>query len=230
MAVARLSVSPPAPTHVAARRTSPTRSSSTSARTRRCCAPAARRACACSSPRTGDGLVAAPAGRAATRSTSARSSTPSGACPTTMVADQDRRHGPGRGALPPRAGIGPLEQWEAVEAPARRRRWYDSGDEVLAVLLASESDVDDLVPTLVAYQIEWNKIRRRMLRRRLAAERGRRRPRRARRRSAAPPTTGRAWRDAWGDALRGAPAGDRRRAASRCACACSAAPRSATSA
>jgi hypothetical protein len=66
-------------------------------------------------------------------------------------------------ALFRRAGIGPLEEWEAVEAPARRRRWYDSGDEVLAVLLASESDVDDLVPTLVAYQIEWNKIRRRML-------------------------------------------------------------------
>jgi hypothetical protein len=66
-------------------------------------------------------------------------------------------------ALFRRAGVGPLEQWEAVEAPARRRRWYDSGDEVLAVLLASESDVDDLVPTLVAYQIEWNKIRRRML-------------------------------------------------------------------
>ena len=66
-------------------------------------------------------------------------------------------------ALFTRAGIGPLEQWEAVEAPARRRRWYDSGDEVLAVLLASESDVDDLVPTLVAYQIEWNKIRRRII-------------------------------------------------------------------
>ena len=66
-------------------------------------------------------------------------------------------------ALFRRAGVGPLEQWEAVEAPARRRRWYDSGDEVLAVLLASESDVDDLVPTLVAYQIEWNKLRRRML-------------------------------------------------------------------
>ena len=40
-------------------------------------------------------------------------------------------------ALFTRAGIGPLEEWEAVEAPARRRRWYDSGDEVLAVLLAS---------------------------------------------------------------------------------------------
>jgi hypothetical protein len=66
-------------------------------------------------------------------------------------------------ALFRRAGIGPLEEWEAVEAAARRRRWYDSGDEVLAVLLASESDVDDLVPTLVAFQIEWNKIRRRML-------------------------------------------------------------------
>jgi len=66
-------------------------------------------------------------------------------------------------ALFRRAGVGPLEQWEAVEAPARRRRWYDSGDEVLAVLLASESDVDDLVPTLVAYQIEWNKIHRRMV-------------------------------------------------------------------
>src|SRR4029453_15035677 len=66
-------------------------------------------------------------------------------------------------ALFRRAGVGPLEQWEAVEAQAPRRRWDDTGDEVLAVLLASESDVDDLVPTLVAYQIEWNKIRRRML-------------------------------------------------------------------
>jgi Family of unknown function (DUF6909) len=66
-------------------------------------------------------------------------------------------------ALFRRAGIGPLEEWEAVEAAARRRRWYDSGDELLAVLLASESDVDDLVPTLVAFQIEWNKIHRRML-------------------------------------------------------------------
>jgi len=61
-----------------------------------------------------------------------------------------------------RAGIGPLQEWEPVEAPARRRRWYDSGDEVLAVLLASASDVDDLIPTLVAFQIEWNKISGRM--------------------------------------------------------------------
>jgi len=47
--------------------------------------------------------------------------------------------------------------WQAVKAPARRRRWYHHGD-TLAVLIASPSDIDDLVPTLVAYQIEWNKL------------------------------------------------------------------------
>jgi len=53
----------------------------------------------------------------------------------------------------------PVQAWQEAEAPARRRRWYDSGAGTLAVLLASSSDVDDLVPTLVAFQIEWNKIR-----------------------------------------------------------------------
>jgi hypothetical protein len=53
----------------------------------------------------------------------------------------------------------PADSWREAEAPARRRRWYDSGSGTLAVLLASASDVDDLVPTLVAFQIEWNKIR-----------------------------------------------------------------------
>jgi uncharacterized protein DUF6909 len=47
--------------------------------------------------------------------------------------------------------------WQAVKAPARRRRWYQN-DKTLAVLIASTSDIDDLVPTLVAYQIEWNKL------------------------------------------------------------------------
>src|SRR3954466_1954347 len=61
-----------------------------------------------------------------------------------------------------RFGVGPLEEWEPVEAPARRRRWYDGGGDTLAVLLASASDVDDLVPTLVAFQIEWNKINQRI--------------------------------------------------------------------
>jgi hypothetical protein len=57
-----------------------------------------------------------------------------------------------------RAGVGRIEDWEAVEAPARRRRWYDSGTGTLAVLLASTSDLDDAIPTLVAYQLEWNKL------------------------------------------------------------------------
>jgi hypothetical protein len=56
----------------------------------------------------------------------------------------------------------PVDSWQEAESPARRRRWYDSGKGTLAVLMASASDVDDLVPTLVAFQIEWNKIRVRM--------------------------------------------------------------------
>jgi hypothetical protein len=59
-----------------------------------------------------------------------------------------------------RAGIGPLDQWRQVEAPARRRWWFDSGEGTMAVLLASGSDLDDLIPTLVAYQVEWNKLHR----------------------------------------------------------------------
>jgi hypothetical protein len=52
----------------------------------------------------------------------------------------------------------PVDSWSEAEAPARRRPWYDNGSGTLVVLLASASDVDDLVPTLVAFQIERNKI------------------------------------------------------------------------
>jgi hypothetical protein len=58
-----------------------------------------------------------------------------------------------------RHGIGPVEQWTRLEAPARRRRWFADERGTMAVLLASASDLDDLIPTLVAYQIEWNKLR-----------------------------------------------------------------------
>jgi hypothetical protein len=57
-----------------------------------------------------------------------------------------------------RYGYGRIDDWAAVEAPARRRRWFDDGEGTLAVLLASTSDLDDLLPTLVAYQVEWNKL------------------------------------------------------------------------
>jgi hypothetical protein len=50
--------------------------------------------------------------------------------------------------------------WQRVKAPARRRPWYWDAEDTLAVLLASPSDIDDLVPTLVAFQIEWNKLHR----------------------------------------------------------------------
>ena len=51
-----------------------------------------------------------------------------------------------------------LSAWSETSAPGRRRRWYEDGQGTLAVLIASASDVDDLLPTLVAFQIEWNKL------------------------------------------------------------------------
>jgi hypothetical protein len=56
-------------------------------------------------------------------------------------------------------GFRPFSEWTEVSAPGRRRRWYDDTDGTLAVLIASASDVDDLIPTMVALQIEVNKLR-----------------------------------------------------------------------
>jgi hypothetical protein len=52
----------------------------------------------------------------------------------------------------------PVNTWHAVTASARRRKWFYDGKETLAVYVASVSDTDDIVPVLVAYQIEWNKL------------------------------------------------------------------------
>src|SRR5256712_6968999 len=51
-----------------------------------------------------------------------------------------------------------VDGWEAVTASARRRKWFYDGKETLAAYVASVSDTDDIVPILVAFQIEWNKI------------------------------------------------------------------------
>lgn len=59
-----------------------------------------------------------------------------------------------------RAGYGAIEGWRAVSAPGRRRRWYWNGEDVLAAYIASASDLDDLIPSIVAYQFEWNKMHR----------------------------------------------------------------------
>lgn len=55
-------------------------------------------------------------------------------------------------------GVTSLDEWTTVEARARRRLWHTNGLGTFAVLIASSSDLDDLIPTLVAYQIEWNKL------------------------------------------------------------------------
>jgi hypothetical protein len=57
-----------------------------------------------------------------------------------------------------RHGYGAVTEWQPVNAPGRRRKMFYDGDETLAVLIASPSDVDDIIPMLVAFQIEWNKI------------------------------------------------------------------------
>jgi hypothetical protein len=59
-----------------------------------------------------------------------------------------------------RRGYSDVEAWQPVHAPARRRRTLFDGDETMAAFIASVSDIDDLIPMLTAFQIEWNKIHR----------------------------------------------------------------------
>src|ERR1700677_3245150 len=51
-----------------------------------------------------------------------------------------------------------VRTWRIVRTRGRRRplRWDGAG--TLAVFIASASDIDDLVPIVTAYQIEWNKM------------------------------------------------------------------------
>ena len=46
-------------------------------------------------------------------------------------------------------------------SPAPPLRW--DGETTLAAFIASASDIDDLVPILTSYQLEWNKLRERLL-------------------------------------------------------------------
>jgi hypothetical protein len=61
-----------------------------------------------------------------------------------------------------RRGYADIEQWESVSAPGRRRRTFFDGHETMAVFIASVSDIDDLIPMLTAFQIEWNKMHQRL--------------------------------------------------------------------
>lgn len=57
-----------------------------------------------------------------------------------------------------RIGHHKVDQWQRVHAPGRRRRTHWNGDDILAVMIASRSDIDDIIPILTALQIEWNKV------------------------------------------------------------------------
>ncbi len=57
-----------------------------------------------------------------------------------------------------RAGFENIENWEEAPTAARRRRSFYNGVDTLASIIASRSDIDDLIPILTAFQIEWNKL------------------------------------------------------------------------
>ncbi len=56
------------------------------------------------------------------------------------------------------SGYKDIENWQEVTARARRRRCYFNGNDTLACYIASRSDIDDVIPSLTAFQIEWNKL------------------------------------------------------------------------
>ena len=56
------------------------------------------------------------------------------------------------------SGYHHVEDWQEVSARARRRRCFFDGERYLACYIASRSDIDDVIPVMTAYQIEWNKI------------------------------------------------------------------------
>ncbi len=57
-----------------------------------------------------------------------------------------------------RHGYLDVESWQQVYAKARRRPSYFDDHGTLAVFIASQSDIEDVVPVLTAFQIEWNKM------------------------------------------------------------------------
>jgi hypothetical protein len=61
-----------------------------------------------------------------------------------------------------RRGYRDVETWQTATAHSRRRKMFFDGESTLAAFIASISDIDDLIPMLTAYQIEWNKLHGRL--------------------------------------------------------------------
>ncbi|HCS39981.1 MAG TPA: hypothetical protein DIW44_10410 [Anaerolineaceae bacterium] len=57
-----------------------------------------------------------------------------------------------------RHGYQDVESWQQVYSKARRRPTYFDKNGTMAVFIASQSDIEDVVPVLTGFQIEWNKI------------------------------------------------------------------------
>ncbi len=55
-----------------------------------------------------------------------------------------------------------VRDWAEVRTRGRRRPLRHNGADMLAVFLTSTSDLDDLIPIVTAYQIEWNKLHDRL--------------------------------------------------------------------
>lgn len=56
-----------------------------------------------------------------------------------------------------------VEAWTPVKARARRRKsFFNSDERILAAYISSVSDIDDLIPCVTTYQIEWNKIHQKL--------------------------------------------------------------------
>ena len=53
-----------------------------------------------------------------------------------------------------------VRDWARVRTRGRRRLMRWNGRDTLACFITSTSDIDDLVPIVTAYQIEWNKLHR----------------------------------------------------------------------
>ena len=62
-----------------------------------------------------------------------------------------------------RRGYPDVETWHPATAHSRRRKMFFDGESTLAAFIASVSDIDDLIPMLAAYQIEWNKLNDRLV-------------------------------------------------------------------
>ena len=50
-----------------------------------------------------------------------------------------------------------ISSWNEVYAKSRRRRYLYDGNETIVAFISSKSDIDDVIPSLLCLQIEWNK-------------------------------------------------------------------------